>query len=445
MRGALRFLSVVNLCFAAPFLAPAASADMPHNDMPHNSVSLQGLTKAAPLLDALANGPLDDGTISAALAAHPAIKDPDVGPLLGKIVSCALDSGTTLLPFPAPPQPTDLAGELGLCGKTSAFGDWHATALADPIKRTGCLEAVTACVLARVNAKGYRIVISVRSRSAELPFKLQKQVPVETQYRDKTKVASFEACSGSNPPPDCGYAPQFVGSCSPGHQVKVKAVTAGTNIRICEGLYGCDTRTTMPAYTRVIVPNQVDLAPFKCPATGYYSVMTNPSSPVGANKGRYPAREEEVFTWPEGAFYGNIFRTDLLALVADKYRDKGPGVLAGDQNVCFSQKWKDGVAQMNDRFCAVAAGCFVNVPMPCFQAPNDRCAKNADPPLAFAGCKPITPTSSEPVWGLVITTYLNDPCDLSSKEKCDPKKLVRGRGGKPDRDDSGKERRASKR
>jgi hypothetical protein len=45
----------------------------------------------------------------------------------------------------------------------------------------------------------------------------------------------------------------------------------------------------------------------------------------------------------------------------------------------------------------------------------------------------------------VITTYLNDPCDLSSKEKCDPKKLVRGRGGKPDRDDSGKERRASKR
>jgi hypothetical protein len=437
MTRTLRFLSVLDVFLAAAALAPPARADMPHNDMPHNSVSLQGLTKAAPLLDALANGPLADATISAAIAAHPAVKDPDVGPLVGKIVSCALDSGTTLLPFPAPPQPTELAGELGLCGKNSPFGNWHAAALADPDKKKGCLEAVTACVLARVNALGHRIVISVRSRSPEMPFKLQKQVPVETQYRDKKKVASFEACSGSGP--DCGFAPQFVGRCTPGAQVKVKAAAANAGIRICKGLYGCDTLQPMPPYTGVVVASQVGSAQFSCPSGGYYSVMTRPSSAVKANKGRYPASEKSVFGWPEGGFYGNIFRTDFLARVAEKYREtKGPAVLAGDQNACFSPVWVDGVAQMNDRFCAGVPGCFVNNPMPCFKAPSDRCAANAVASQAFGKCKPIASASSEPVWDRVITTYLNDPCDLSAQEKCDPKKIVRGRprgSGDDDGDD----------
>jgi hypothetical protein len=426
MRGTPQFLSIVNLCLVVPFLATPARADMPHNDMPHNSVSLQGLAKAAPLLDALANGALDDATIAAALAAHPTLKDQYVGALLGKIVSCALDSGTTLASFPpaAPAPATELAGELGLCGTNSPFGDWHKAPLADPRKKR-CLEAVTACVLARVNAVNHRIVISVRSRNADFPFKLQKKVPVETQYRDKKKVASFEACGSGA---DCGYGPQFVGRCTPGNPVKVKATTAGTGIRICEGLYGCDTLQPMPPYTSVVVANQVDSAKFNCPKGGYYSVMTKPSAPVNANEGRYPAREEEVFTFPEGAFYGNIFRTDLLARLSDKYRDKeAPGVLAGDQNACFSNLWQNGVAEMNDRFCAGAAGCFVNAPMPCFQAVNDRCATDSVPPLAFAKCKPITATSSEQVWDLVITTYLNGPCDLSSEERqkeCDPKRLV---------------------
>jgi hypothetical protein len=157
---------------------------------------------------------------------------------------------------------------------------------------------------------------------------------------------------------------------------------------------------------------------------------------VQANKGQYPASEKNVFTWPEGGFYGNIFRTNLLARIAEKYRDnKGAAVLAADQNACFSPVWADGVAQMNDRFCAGAPGCFVNNPMPCYQAPSDRCATNALSSLAFAKCKPIWPASSEPVWDLVITTYLNDPCDLSSYEKCDPKELVRGRPPKPGGDD----------
>ena len=429
----LRMLRFVSAAVALASLP--AWADMPHNDMPHNSVSLQGLTKAAPLLDAISNGKLDDATISAAIAARPALNDKDVAALLAKIVSCALDGKTKLAPFPAP-NATELAGELNLCGKGSAFGDWQSTTLAGS-KKKSCLEAVSACVLARVNAIGHRIVLSVRSKGPGMPFKLQKRVPIETEYRDKTKVASLAPCSGSGP--DCGYAPQFVGQCHPGDQLKVKANAANAGIRICEGLYGCDTVHPVPPYTRAVVKNEVGSAQFKCPPAGYYSVMTKPSSPVKANKGQYPASEKNVFTWPEGAFYGNLFRTDLLARVAEKYREqRGPAVLAADQNACFSPVWSDGVAQMNDRFCAGAPGCFVNTPMPCFQAPSDRCAANALASQAFAKCKPITPSSTEPTWDLVITTYLNDPCDLSGKEKCDAKELVRvppPRPGDGDRDD----------
>src|SRR5256885_336742 len=181
-------------CLLIAALAPQADADMPHNDMPHNSISLNGLTEAAPLLQAITNGRLDDATISSALASNPSLTDPnvvaDVGPLLDKIVSCALDSHTTLKPFPGPGG-TPLAGELGLCGPRSGLGDWHTTALTGPTQ-TNCQEAVTACVLARVNKLGHRIIISVRS-GAPMPLSLQGKVPVETQYRDKSPIKSLVA------------------------------------------------------------------------------------------------------------------------------------------------------------------------------------------------------------------------------------------------------------
>jgi hypothetical protein len=406
---------VILTCFSRP-----ARADMPHNDMPHNSVSLAGLTRAAPLLDAIRDGKLDDATISAAVAANPSVKDDDVGALLGKIVSCALDRGTTLGTFPSP-APTELSGELALCGKKSAFGNWHTTHLTGNA-HLGCLEAVTACVLARVNALGHRVVISVRSQSKKFPFHLEKRVPIETIYREKTPVKSLAACSPSNPAPDCGYRPQFVGHCS-GGTVKVTAGTATTGIRVCRGLYGCDTSGS-PAYTGVLADGKGSTQ-FLCPAGGgYYAVMSTTKAAVKAT-GHYPAPESEVCTWVEGAFYGNIFLTDRLAKVPERYREsKGSGVLAGDEHACFSPIWTDGVAQMNDRFCAGEPGCFVNSPMPCFKAVNDRCGES-DPP-AYGKCKPTAVPSSEPTWQLVITTYLNDPCDLASRHgECAADKVVR--------------------
>ena len=107
----------------------------------------------------------------------------DVAKLLDKIVSCALDDGIVLKPFPVKDptggdgtgsKKTRLAGELGLCGTRSSFGDWHTAALSDAATKS-CQEAVTACVLARVNALGHRIVISIRTQ-ADMPIRLHEQV-----------------------------------------------------------------------------------------------------------------------------------------------------------------------------------------------------------------------------------------------------------------------------
>jgi hypothetical protein len=291
-----------------------------------------------------------------------------------------------------------------------------------------------------------------------MPLSLQGKVPVETQYRDKSPIKSLVACSSANPIPDCGYKAHLVGRCDAGNTVAVSAAP-GTRVRICQGIYGCDEGFTPTGeYTKVI---DAPGGQFHCPANGpliagkrwgYFSVMTQPPSDdatVQVTGADYPAPEAIVFTWPEGAFYGNIFlpnnlsstaqgpdvdvaKSGIPGTAAERYREPEDH-LAGDQHACFSPVWSDGPAVMNDRFCAgSSANCFVNQPMACFRKANDRCATNAVASGAFGNCKPTVTASSETVWVRAITTYLNDPCDLaSSLEECNQERKERTVLGQP--------------
>lgn len=453
MNTRLRFLRYVCSSIALAAAAFPARAELPHNELPHNSISLEGLAKAAPFLDALANGPLSDATLSAVVAT-PSASAASMK-LLDKIVSCALDPGVK-----RHLNGHEFEGELGVCGSHSPFGDW-ATASLLPARKQKCLEIVSSCVLALVNAKGARVVISVRARSPRTMFPLLNRVPVETKYRaGGAPIPSLESCSATHLPPDCGFQPGSVGRCVAGKEVKVVAKPAGANIRVCKGIYGCDTGTPVPAYTGLLREGVGTLV-FACPRNGprvqgehwgYYSILTGPtggtrpaSVKATSPRGAYPAKEKDVFTWPEGAFYGNLFDTARNAeSLSSNVRETGASgkeqdtqgtsregkekTLGGDQHACFSPVWADGVAQMNDRFCAIPNGfeCFANKPMPCSRRFDDRCRQNALAGRAVANCAPTssTTTSAHAIWTLPITTYLNNPCDLSAKETCDPDRVI---------------------
>ncbi|HZJ66462.1 MAG TPA: hypothetical protein VFD36_23305 [Kofleriaceae bacterium] len=250
---------------------------MPHNSMPHNSMPHNGLTATAladnqALLDGLAQIALTDVVFSGPPPA--VVGAPDWSALLAKpyaadltqyIVSCALDP-CERVQLPADGRlaevqrqfPAGFPGELGLCGKS--YNDWAAgnggsaeTLWTDGKPTDGCLQRVSACVLARVNAVEARVPISMRGDGMSPVSK----VPVQTEYRENhgTPIQSFKACDrmclwGDRLRRNCDWEPRHVGQCvrdlppgAGGAPRKVRlAIDSSTplRIRICKGIYGCD-------------------------------------------------------------------------------------------------------------------------------------------------------------------------------------------------------------
>jgi hypothetical protein len=157
----------------------------------------------------------------------------------------------------------------------------------------------------------------------------------------------------------------------------------------------------------------------------YFSVMVK--SPTGAPGAGpvahitstgvvYPAKEAMVFTWPEGAFYGDIFHapSPLTSSAQPSTVPLGPcglvtpDVLSGRQYACAGPTWTVSGALDADRLCAVAGSpCFsaTNAPQACAAA----CATSTE--LLFNGCRGADPAA--PPWKHTMTVHVNHPCDLS--------------------------------
>src|SRR5262249_14268036 len=135
-----------------------------------------------------------------------------------------------------------------------------------------CLETVSSCLIARVNALHKKVIISVRGESSCL-FPLQPRVPVQTEYRetDGTKIPSLDespcapGTAAGDATRDCGWKARYVGSCTPGEHV---SLTVGGNamVRVCRGIYGCDHEDRRP------LPGQV---PPENPTPWYAGVIAS--------------------------------------------------------------------------------------------------------------------------------------------------------------------------
>ncbi len=434
--------------------------DMPHNDMPHNALSADSLRGHHALLTHLSRTKLDEGTFRG----HEALlADDNAKALMAYIASCALDPAsqvnatvdTARLPYGDAKLMPPWKGEMGLCGKGSPAGEWSA---GPPTPQ--CLELVSSCLLARTNALGRRVILSVRGEPSCL-FPLHDKVPVETSYREHrgTPIAAFAPCRKDDLAPDidkdCGYTPLYVGRCEAGETVKLTAERPG-RLRVCKGLYGCGAGPKAPYYAGIIPPIEPETAcgkgekasvSFTCPNNGpaapgtdlhadrprwgYYSVMSAPCKPsertipsplptaVKADKGSYPAPEAEVFTYREGGFYGNVFPP---AAVAGRNQCEPPiqgktTMLSGELFACYSDVWSRPLAHLADRLCAdpESSECFGNQPLACLSEPDARCRDGRGAGGSYRLCKG---DDRAPAWPLPITVYLNHPCDLSNDPAC---------------------------
>lgn len=431
----------------------AVRTTLAHNDLPRNALTAESLAVSKPLLDYIAANKL----VQASLA--PSAIPPQVAAVLNNletrtlltyITSCALDACEALdLTWRDPQgalQKQVFHGELGLCAGSSPYGNW---ASAPPTQ--DCREVVSACVLARVNAHEKRVVLSARDPKKVL--QVLPKVPVEVSYRDGLgSPVSLLDCGSGTSSPDCGWQARYVGKCTAGKvslKLDAAASPSSVDVRVCKGIYGCDSSGAPPAYAGPVSGFSraagADTMELDCPqeglSSGYFSVMVKSTSgsPTSADVASatcagggcvYPATESQVFTYDEGTFYGDLFAAGSTSTASGGTIDGCPreiarDMLAGSLYACYSDVWSNGFAHFADRLCAGPnSPCFVTPPGKCSEAAvacptanchSGGCESVSDPLLPAQPLRKDCEGTDNPpkTWANTITVYLNHPCDIS--------------------------------
>jgi hypothetical protein len=202
-----------------------------------------------------------------------------------------------------------------------------------------CLEAVTGCLLARQNPAGLRIKFSPRGERAEGgsldPFQFVLADTYDSDPSGGLPIRSFhEPCAPGDDGEgrNCGWTAEtsFTGMCEPGAPVSLGAgvdtscnplgshVDGDPVMRVCEGMSGCDKGSAQDlGSSDNVCSGRTPALDITCPASGVISVMLSDYkagaaflAEVGASSPApvaFPAKENELFPFLEGSFYGNMF------------------------------------------------------------------------------------------------------------------------------------------
>jgi hypothetical protein len=336
--------------------------------------------------------------------------------LMEAITSCALNSEQSVTADGMTPSHT-WWGEFGLCsGPTGTWGDWAGEG--DTwTSGSACWEIVAGCVLARMNALGKHVPISLRV--ANLDGHLREFEPA-TKVRVRTTLREGQTAGGE-------WQPEFVGICARDEMVTLQRDDS-TKVRVCKGIHGCDPggqHAMGPGSAHVYAgfvgdfeagsgaiefpcPTDVSTAPNGRPDRAYFSVMVDPA--VAGTPSRdlvaplrsdvpfviYPATEQEVFTYPEGAFYGGLYRTESFGI---------------ERWACHSEMWQSSKSYFADRLCADPGN-----PQNCgLQGTSVACeaaCAGRSPQGAYFGCQ--VPNIPNFQYYSTVTVFLNEPSAISS-------------------------------
>ncbi len=381
------------------------------------------------------------------------LRDPAAQHFMEYLVGCALSEKQGIdWEDPLTNTVKTWKGRAGLCT------EWETNAPSD-----GCKHRVSACILARNNAFGRRVELSLRGEDQQesASFALEQQtVAVEHDPDLGGDVPSFQGCTSlkSGMHRDCGWKPGWIGQCDPGETVRLGAggvapdqcatgmalgSASGSRmmLRVCDGIIGCDE-----SGARFLTQSQGTCGggnpavTFTCPTSGYFNVMRAPydswlsgNVSVGVETGTpadtvYGSPEGKVFRYREGAFYGTLF--DPKALATKVYVGNDKKIIGRDAVVsgpvymrmfsCYAPEWGYGVAYATHRVCArpgSGENCAAEVTGACIDRkdssfPASRCLVEDGPLVDGDGDFGECYDSSMEMWMEPITVYLHTPCDL---------------------------------
>ncbi|HYH95848.1 hypothetical protein [Hyalangium sp.] len=376
------------------------------------------------------------------------LRDPWAQTFMSYLVSCALKTGQDIAwTHPLTNQPEVWHGKLGICS------EWATQA-----PSRSCQEQVSACLLARNNAFGQRVELSMRGEHPNTSVFRLEQVTRPTEYDPDTsqRVASFSECATQTlgVSRSCGWTVDAIGSCQPGATVRLGAggrapdtctgpvmgSSSGTRmmLRVCEGIAGCnDSGARFLAQSEGSCLTTPPAVAFTCPSAGYFNVMTAPydstlqgtASVATEPSGRIPYRlsEAEVFRMREGAYYGTIFDPDALAAEITVIEGE---IIGRDQVVrgsvyrrmfsCNDVAWTSGAAGATHRVCALpssGANCAAEVTGTCVDPaspsfPDSMCATDDGSQIWGDGDYQSCRDRSGRLWKAPVTVYLNGACDV---------------------------------
>lgn len=308
---------------AAPSGAPVCEPDkldlvqnvIYYNGLDTSKVMFNALLTNREALASLIDSPLRSetydqldhpGTANATLSEQ--LGDPWSQRAFSSLVACALPrSYSVIWSHDKTGQKQSFAGERGFC---PAWQDQSLSSM-ESADRNICQELVSACVLASNNAFGSTVRISMRGMQNDVPLPWNDAVPSGTP----DDVQSWLPCDGSSSVDpdarDCGWDPGHVGTCEPEKPISLTpsdSCEPGSALRVCTGADACDHRDALGSLPDMCSADPMNL---ECPAEGKIALMTTPRSspatpPVVASNARYPVAESELYTWREGAFFGNL-------------------------------------------------------------------------------------------------------------------------------------------
>lgn len=353
-----------------PTPSPSVSgrSGVTHNAITLNALTTNALTTNAANLQALIASKLADASFESGSLSE-ALWDPSAQQVMGYLVSCALGPGQSVTWQPAssvgpPPAASTWRGALAMCPQ------WHEGGIAGD---TSCQELVSACLLARNNAAGVEVPISLRGRDTSEAYFGSGEVVVGNVVHPEHELFPWRE--------GAFYGNLFdVGALDRTLEVRVdrKSEPAQVEIAYWDGAEGTRLDTV-----------------FEMSATTY--ATSNTAALVAARDQGHVA-----------------FMNGWQGSKSMPYRNAF---------ACWSPEWSEAAAYFHTRTCAGPAGkercvaepagaCRTSTAIP--GAPQLRCSYMRTPPEGHGDFDDCTaaPADDVEMWRYPITVFLQESCAL---------------------------------